>query len=108
MARSRQRRPAWRRERRRSCRSTREVPRAAQTTAFALDHFLVDPCLREVHRYPVPCGAHDDALDWYLGAIREANRASYVAANLRQPVAQRHVPNTTFGAVDHFEGTATA
>src|SRR5690242_1445548 len=84
------------------------MTRPTQSPPLALDHFLVDPELREVYGDTVIAGAHDDTFDRHLGSIRKSNSAANVATDRRQSIAHGEVPQATLRAIDNLERTAAA
>jgi hypothetical protein len=84
------------------------MPRAADATPLSLDHFLVDPELREIHGDAITAGTHDDPLDGNLRSIGKADRTAYVAAHHRKPIVDRDITNAALRAIHDLESAAPA
>src|SRR5438045_7470760 len=82
------------------------MSRTADAPPLALDHFLVDPDLREIHRDAVAGRADDHALDGHLGAFGKANRTAHLASHFGETIAERRVTNAALGAIHDLECAA--
>jgi hypothetical protein len=86
------------------------MARAAQPAPFPLDHFLVDPYLREIDRDAVATGANDDALDWYFRPVGKANRSANICSDFGEPCPGPggDVAQSPLGTVHDLESAAAA